>query len=101
MHVHRSSHCTAPASSPAAPAAPAAPVTQALATHLADARRGEAMRSGLRVALMGPPNSGKSSLLNALAGRPAAIVSPVAGTTRDAIEVTLQLAGYSVTVAGE
>jgi tRNA modification GTPase len=62
-------------------------------------RRGEILRDGLSVALIGPPNSGKSSLLNALAGREAAIVSAVAGTTRDVIEVHLDLAGYPVVLA--
>ena len=66
---------------------------------LADGRRGEILRDGLSVALIGPPNSGKSSLLNALAGREAAIVSAVAGTTRDVIEVHLDLAGYPVVLA--
>lgn len=54
---------------------------------------GERLRDGIRVVLAGPPNSGKSTLLNALAGREAAIVSPRAGTTRDVIEVPLALAG--------
>ena len=67
--------------------------------HLADGRRGEILRDGLSVALIGPPNSGKSSLLNALAGRDAAIVSAVAGTTRDVIEVHLDLGGYPVILA--
>ena len=67
--------------------------------HLADRRRGEILRDGLSVALIGPPNSGKSSLLNALAGRDAAIVSAVAGTTRDVIEVHMDLAGYPVILA--
>ena len=66
---------------------------------LADGRRGEILRDGLSVALIGPPNRGKSSLLNALAGREAAIVSAVAGTTRDVIEVHLDLAGYPVVLA--
>lgn len=52
---------------------------------------GERLRDGIRVALAGPPNAGKSTLLNALAGREAAIVSPRAGTTRDVIEVPLAL----------
>jgi tRNA modification GTPase len=66
---------------------------------LADGRRGEILRDGLSVALIGAPNSGKSSLLNALAGRDAAIVSAIAGTTRDVIEVHLDLAGYPVVLA--
>ena len=64
-----------------------------------DDRRGERLRDGLRVAVLGPPNAGKSSLVNWLAGRDAAIVSEHAGTTRDIIEVHLDLAGYPVIVA--
>ena len=67
--------------------------------RLADGRRGEILRGGLSVALIGPPNSGKSSLMNALAGRDAAIVSAQAGTTRDVIEVHLDLGGYPVILA--
>jgi tRNA modification GTPase len=67
--------------------------------RLADGRRGEILRDGLNVALIGPPNSGKSSLMNALAGRDAAIVSAQAGTTRDVIEVHLDLGGYPVVLA--
>ena len=66
--------------------------------HLDDGRRGERLRSGFRVVLLGPPNAGKSSLLNALAQREAAIVTEEAGTTRDPIEVHLDLAGVPVTV---
>ena len=66
--------------------------------HLAD-QRGERLRDGLSIAIVGPPNAGKSSLLNALARREAAIVSATAGTTRDVIEVQLDLGGYPVTVA--
>lgn len=69
-----------------------------LARHLDDARRGERMRDGLQVVLAGAPNAGKSSLLNALGRRDAAIVSDEPGTTRDAIEVHLDLAGYPVTL---
>jgi tRNA modification GTPase len=69
-----------------------------LAAALADAR-GERVRDGFRVAILGRPNAGKSSLLNALAGRDAAIVTPMAGTTRDIIEVTLDLEGYRVSLA--
>jgi tRNA modification GTPase len=69
-----------------------------LAAALGDAR-GERVRDGFRVAIMGRPNAGKSSLLNALAQRDAAIVTPVAGTTRDIIEVALDVEGYRVTLA--
>jgi len=65
---------------------------------LRDEHRGERLREGLVVAIAGPPNAGKSSLLNRLARREAAIVSPYAGTTRDVIEVHLDLAGYPVTL---
>jgi len=70
-----------------------------IASHLKDGRRGERVRDGISVALIGPPNSGKSSLLNLLAGRSVAIVSATAGTTRDIIEAHLDLAGYPVSVA--
>jgi tRNA modification GTPase len=60
--------------------------------------QGERMREGLRVAIAGPPNVGKSTLLNRLARREAAIVSPHAGTTRDVIEVKLDLGGFPVTL---
>ncbi len=65
---------------------------------LAASRHGERLRDGLVVAIAGPPNVGKSTLLNRLARREAAIVSPHAGTTRDVIEVHLDLAGYPVTL---
>ena len=67
--------------------------------HLADGHRGEMLREGLSVAILGAPNVGKSSLLNRLAGRDAAIVSARAGTTRDVIEVKLDLDGYPVLIA--
>ena len=69
-----------------------------IAAALDDARRGERLREGLAVAIAGPPNAGKSSLLNRIARREAAIVSPLPGTTRDVIEVHLDLGGYPVTV---
>jgi tRNA modification GTPase len=69
-----------------------------IAGVLADGRRGERLRDGLVVAIAGPPNAGKSTLLNRLARREAAIVSPHAGTTRDVIEVHLDLDGYPVTL---
>src|SRR5581483_9497947 len=65
---------------------------------LKSAHRGERLREGLVVAIAGPVNAGKSSLLNRLARREAAIVSPHAGTTRDVIEVHLDLGGYPVTL---
>jgi tRNA modification GTPase len=71
----------------------------AILAHLNDARRGELVREGLFVAVIGPPNAGKSSLVNALAGRDVAIVSESAGTTRDVIEVRLDLGGYAVVLA--
>jgi tRNA modification GTPase len=65
---------------------------------LADEHRGERLREGLTIAIAGPPNAGKSSLLNRIARREAAIVSPYPGTTRDVIEVHLDLDGYPATV---
>src|SRR6266700_1891045 len=65
---------------------------------LAEQGRGERLREGLVVAIAGPPNVGKSTLMNQLARREVAIVSPHAGTTRDVIEVQLDLDGYPVTV---
>lgn len=70
-----------------------------IAAHLDDNRRGERLRSGVMVAIIGAPNAGKSSLLNALARRDAAIVSDEAGTTRDVIEVHLDLGGYPAILA--
>jgi tRNA modification GTPase len=67
--------------------------------HLADGHRGERLRDGIMVAIMGPPNAGKSSLLNRIARREAAITSPIAGTTRDVIEVAIDLRGYPVVLA--
>ena len=69
-----------------------------IASVLADSGRGERLREGLVVAIAGPPNAGKSTLLNRIAKREAAIVSPYAGTTRDVIEVHLDLSGLPVTL---
>ena len=71
----------------------------AIGAHLDDGNRGEILRDGFRIVLAGPPNAGKSSLLNALARRDAAIVSEEAGTTRDVIEVRLDLDGLPVIVS--
>jgi len=83
-------------------AAPALAAARSLAEEigraLADAGRGERLREGMVVAIAGPPNAGKSTLLNRIARREAAIVSPYAGTTRDVIEVHLDLNGYPVTL---
>jgi tRNA modification GTPase len=67
--------------------------------HLDSASRGEAIRAGFQIAIVGAPNAGKSSLLNRLAARDVAIVSAQAGTTRDVIEVQLNLGGYAVTLS--
>ena len=68
-----------------------------LSQHIDDNRNGERLRAGVDIAIVGPPNAGKSSLLNMLAGRDAAIVSETAGTTRDVIEVRMDLGGIAAT----
>ena len=68
-------------------------------SHLNDNRAGEIIRDGFKIALMGKPNAGKSSLLNALAKRDVAIVTNEAGTTRDVIDVHLDIDGYAVIVS--
>jgi tRNA modification GTPase len=80
-------------------AAETAALAAEITLHLADGNRGERLRDGIAVAIIGPPNAGKSSLLNQLARREAAITSPIAGTTRDVIEVAIDLAGYPVVFA--
>lgn len=77
----------------------AAVLADALDGHLADGGRGERVREGLYVAIVGAPNAGKSSLLNALARREAAIVSSEPGTTRDIIDVALDIGGYPVVLS--
>jgi tRNA modification GTPase len=74
-------------------------VAAAITAHLDDGHRGERLREGVRIALVGAPNAGKSSLLNALTRRDVAIVTPEPGTTRDVIEVALDLGGYPVVIA--
>lgn len=71
----------------------------AIGDHLQDNRRGEMLRDGVQVAIIGAPNAGKSSLINALTQRDVAIVSEHAGTTRDVIEAHLNLGGYPVILA--
>lgn len=65
-----------------------------IAQHEAASTRTELLRSGIRIALLGPPNTGKSSLMNHVVGREASIVSVEAGTTRDIVEVSLDIRGF-------
>ena len=76
-----------------------AALSDQISRHLDDQRRGERLREGFYVAIVGAPNVGKSSLLNELTQRDAAIVSSTAGTTRDVVEVSLNLAGFPVVLA--
>jgi tRNA modification GTPase len=83
----------------AAARAAAENISAAIRTHLDDGRRGEVLREGIRLAIVGPPNVGKSSLINALARRDVAIVSEIPGTTRDVVSLKLDLGGYPVEIA--
>src|SRR5262249_49505743 len=74
-------------------------LTQDLETALADAARGERVREGYRIGIVGAPNAGKSRLFNALVGREAAIVTRHAATTRDGVEAPLVIAGYKALLA--
>jgi tRNA modification GTPase len=74
-------------------------ISQEIQGHMDDAGRGISLREGLRLTILGPPNAGKSSLINALARRDVAIVSDMPGTTRDVVEARLDLGGYLLSVA--
>ena len=87
-----------PAATEAALLAAIATLRHEIAAHLDDDRRGERLRDGLVFAIAGAPNVGKSTLINALAGREVAIVSPLPGTTRDVLEARVVLGGVPVTL---
>ncbi|RAL60840.1 hypothetical protein DID88_010165 [Monilinia fructigena] len=72
---------------------------ESIATHESASHQGELLKKGIRISLLGPPNAGKSSLLNQIVGREASIVSQEAGTTRDIVEVSLDIRGYLCTFA--
>ena len=73
-------------------------LTREIAQHLDDGGRGESVRDGFQIAVIGPPNAGKSSLVNALARRDVAITAESPGTTRDVVEVRLDIRGHAVTL---
>lgn len=70
------------------------PIISAIRRHQAGSRCGELLKRGIRISLLGPPNAGKSSLLNIIVDREASIVSEEAGTTRDIVEVSVDIGGY-------
>jgi len=74
-------------------------ILKEIQSHLGDSHRGELIRDGLYITVIGRPNSGKSTLVNALARRDVAIVAETPGTTRDVVEVRMDLGGYAVTLA--
>lgn len=74
-------------------------IINSIRSHLDDNRRGEILHSGIKLAIFGPPNAGKSSLFNFLAQRDAAITSPIPGTTRDVLTLTLDIGGFPVVLS--
>ena len=74
-------------------------ITNEIEKNLNDKKIGEIIREGFKIAIIGPPNVGKSSLLNYLSNREVAIVSEIAGTTRDVIETHLNIGGYPVIIS--
>lgn len=74
-------------------------IQDSITLHVQASQRGELLRKGIRISMLGPPNAGKSSLLNRIVGREASIVSSEAGTTRDVVEVSLDIEGYLCTFA--
>jgi tRNA modification GTPase len=73
-------------------------LSRSMKSHLRDERKGELVREGVKIAIIGPPNAGKSSLFNLLSKKDAAIVSPIAGTTRDVLQVSMDLGGVKCTL---
>ena len=74
-------------------------IVREILDHLEDNRAGQVIRDGVRMAILGEPNAGKSSIFNALVQRDAAIVTPIPGTTRDVLEARIDLGGYQVLLA--
>ncbi|XP_016842569.1 tRNA modification GTPase GTPBP3, mitochondrial isoform X1 [Nasonia vitripennis] len=74
-------------------------LTKQIEKHLSDGRKGEILRNGIRTVILGEPNVGKSSLLNRLVQRNAAIVTSIPGTTRDVVELTANISGYPIVLA--
>ena len=74
-------------------------LAEKIENHLLDGRKGEILRNGIRTVILGEPNVGKSSLLNHLVQRNAAIVTSIPGTTRDIVELTANISGYPILLA--